>query len=532
MSTHTRRSRILLHASILLVSVVMLVLASDGFADTFTVTGPDDPVPNSCLPGDCSLREAIAAANGNANTDVIQVPAGNYILTRGKLTITGGVQIHGAGATTVEGDGTFPLFDIVGTTSVMLSNLAIRAHGAHAVDSDKRADTILEFVTIPDVDSEVWVGDTAGDSTGSFELRHSQTHSYIACDAVVACRITDSTIQRLQSGVNDLTHTNVEILRSTVDGDGNASLSGVFIVTQGAVTLADTTIRNTASGLVVSAYTFATPSSVLLDHLTYVGNSRPLIVAVPTSVTVVDSDFSDNVACVCGAYPGAIEANAASDWDISGSTFTSNIGNTNLGSAPIGGAVLVKGAAHMAIRNSTFSGNSFSAAVANGARGAAIGYVANSGGTSLLLQHVTIVPPAFAPAGILGTAIGGTGGESGLALTVLNSILRGTCSLDADAMDFNFGNIESPGDTCDLNHASNLVNVSSSALALGALGDHGGVTMTHEPAAGSVAIDNGSTPQCLTVDQRGYARPAGLRCDVGAVEVGAIDDTIFANGFD
>jgi hypothetical protein len=44
---------------------------------------------------------------------------------------------------------------------------------------------------------------------------------------------------------------------------------------------------------------------------------------------------------------------------------------------------------------------------------------------------------------------------------------------------------------------------------------------------GSPAIDAGETPACtdanvaqLLIDQRGYQRPIGARCDIGAVEAG------------
>jgi hypothetical protein len=53
---------------------------------------------------------------------------------------------------------------------------------------------------------------------------------------------------------------------------------------------------------------------------------------------------------------------------------------------------------------------------------------------------------------------------------------------------------------------------------LGALGMNGGQTPTHEPLAGSPAIDNGGTG-CPDEDQRGNDRPAGTACDIGAVEV-------------
>lgn len=72
---------------------------------------------------------------------------------------------------------------------------------------------------------------------------------------------------------------------------------------------------------------------------------------------------------------------------------------------------------------------------------------------------------------------------------------------------------------------------------LGALGDNGGWTPTMLPTMSSPAIDAASAATCAAApvssrDQRGGSRPHGPGCDIGAVEVGADVDMIFANGFD
>ena len=73
----------------------------------------------------------------------------------------------------------------------------------------------------------------------------------------------------------------------------------------------------------------------------------------------------------------------------------------------------------------------------------------------------------------------------------------------------------------------NVVGTSAVPLdpLLGPLADHGGPTLTHRPAAGSVARDHVPSEDCLdedgsalTVDQRGFVRPMGAACDAGAVE--------------
>jgi hypothetical protein len=57
------------------------------------------------------------------------------------------------------------------------------------------------------------------------------------------------------------------------------------------------------------------------------------------------------------------------------------------------------------------------------------------------------------------------------------------------------------------------------------LQSNGGPALTQLPSPGSPAIDNGQTPNCTTIigtpiltDQRGFHRPLGSGCDIGALE--------------
>ncbi len=75
---------------------------------TFTVTRLDDPAPNGCDVGGCSLREAILDANGFIGDDTIVLPAATITLSiagqnedtgaTGDLDITSNITISGAGA--------------------------------------------------------------------------------------------------------------------------------------------------------------------------------------------------------------------------------------------------------------------------------------------------------------------------------------------------------------------------------------------------------------------------------------------------
>jgi hypothetical protein len=106
-----------------------------------------------------------------------------------------------------------------------------------------------------------------------------------------------------------------------------------------------------------------------------------------------------------------------------------------------------------------------------------------------------------------------------------NSIIEGTCDPGGGGSPGGRGSIESPGDTCELNTALNMVNVSSNDLFLGPLLSNGGPTKTHALSLPSVAIDAIEEGLCidaggmqLATDQRGEKRPQGTKCDVGAYE--------------
>jgi hypothetical protein len=80
------------------------------------------------------------------------------------------------------------------------------------------------------------------------------------------------------------------------------------------------------------------------------------------------------------------------------------------------------------------------------------------------------------------------------------------------------GNISSD-DSCGFGIAeADLVDTDPE---LGPLADNGGPTPTMAPPAGSPAIDRVACDPAVAADQRGVARPQGIRCDSGAVEVEA-----------
>lgn len=94
-------------------ALAVALVASPAWAADFTVTKTDDANDGTC-DADCSLREAITAANAAAGRDTVNVPAGTYTLSiegageqanaTGDLDITEEVDIVGAGARTTKVD--------------------------------------------------------------------------------------------------------------------------------------------------------------------------------------------------------------------------------------------------------------------------------------------------------------------------------------------------------------------------------------------------------------------------------------------
>jgi hypothetical protein len=159
----------------------------------------------------------------------------------------------------------------------------------------------------------------------------------------------------------------------------------------------------------------------------------------------------------------------------------------------------------MTLINSTVSG----AAVEYQCGSASEGYgIANDG--TLTITNSTI---AANPAGAL---------DNRNQATVTNSVIDGECAQfgdDAETLSGGY-NIVGGTDACGFDDPTDLVEVSSSDLALGPLTDNGGPTMTYALLPGSVAIDRIPEPMCVVdEDQRGEPRPAGGACDVGAFEV-------------
>jgi CSLREA domain-containing protein len=125
-----------IRTGVVLAASVALAAAANAHAATFTVTRLDDPAPGAC-DSDCSLREAVRAANAGSGGDTISIPAGHIRLriagpgedagATGDLDLTKSVTIAGSGAraTVIDADGGDRVFDIKTGVTALISDVTL-----------------------------------------------------------------------------------------------------------------------------------------------------------------------------------------------------------------------------------------------------------------------------------------------------------------------------------------------------------------------------------------------------------------------
>ena len=208
-------------------------------AASITVTSLADVAAND---GDCTLREAITAANtdtasgaaagecaaGSGADTITFGAAGTITLTTFLPTITSNLSIDGAGAITVSGDSVYRVFGITGGP-VTLSGLVITAGDEAGGGGIDNSGTLA-------VTNSTISGNTADFGGGILN---------VGILTVTNSTISGNTVTGLGGGINNIG--TLTITNSTMSGN-SAGLAGA-IQTIGTLTITNSTISgNTASG--------------------------------------------------------------------------------------------------------------------------------------------------------------------------------------------------------------------------------------------------------------------------------------------
>ncbi len=239
---------------------------------TFTVTKTADTNDGVCN-ADCSLREAIIAANAAAGADTISVPAGTYLLTRtgsddtasgGDLDLTGPTTITGAGAglTLVDSNVAYRVFHIIGAQTITLSDLTIQRGGnqssGSAVHVTGGALTLTNVALLSNTVSSTGNGGALYFSGGSLTMSNSALSGNSAGNNGGAIYTT---------GAVSLT-----ISASAFYSNSAKNGGGLFLNTTGTASFLNSTLsaNSATSGTGGGVRNFGT---LTLTHVTFSGNS-------------------------------------------------------------------------------------------------------------------------------------------------------------------------------------------------------------------------------------------------------------------
>ncbi len=270
-------------------------------AATFNVTRFDDPYPGPCHPGDCTLREAVLASNGNPGPDTIIAPAGDYIL---RLT---GLDLPISDTVTIQGAGGQAVVD------------------ANGLQTGTRAFEVLN----------------GGNAT--FE----QVSAHSGNPAPDADTIARGGVIRVDSG-GSLSITNGAVLQGKAPG---SSAQGGGIYTAGQLALTDVTIADNQSGSGGGLYVDSGGNANVLDSVISSNDaSSGGAVAGTGAAQFAGSLLRDNSA----GFGGAVETNSCGSFRF---TYTTISGNY---AAQEGGAIYVEDA-NVFLSNATVSSNQSSA---------------------------------------------------------------------------------------------------------------------------------------------------------------------------
>jgi CSLREA domain-containing protein len=519
--------------------------------------------------GDCSLREAVEAANTNASvdacgagevlTDTITFDVAGTITVTSQLTATasGPLVVDGGEVIAISGGGTTRVLFIRVDALVSLLNLSITDGMAASLDGGGIANYGQLTLVNTHVDHNQGSHGGGIRNVGALTLINSTLYGNSADRGGAIHNLGTAAIIN-----SSLSYNTSEVAGGAIDNSGTLTVtdSAVFenhapaggaIFSNLALTVKSSAFsENRATedgGAIFNERTLTVSDSTFSENLAEVHGGA--IYNVNSTMTISDSTLSANRA---GAG-GAISCWQGGPYILSHDTLNGNISGN-------GGAVFCQ-EAHILIDNSTLSGNG-GVPVGNG------GAIYNSFGVLTVTNSLLSNNTAYKGGAILNTGamtvtnstISGNEADQGGAVhnarsnatgAITNSTIVENSSKNTGAVFANDGSITltntivassttgadcltlhgvivdggyniSSDDSCGFDPANG--SLPNTDPLVGPLQDNGGPTWTYALLWGSPAVDAGDEAPCPKTDQRGVPRPQdgdgdGLAlCDIGSFE--------------
>jgi len=506
-------------------------------AGTVPVTTCDDS-------GAGSLRDAITNA---VSGDVIDLSAltcsaitleTGLISTVDELTLTG----PGAGQLAIDGNNASRVLEQQGYGMLTIDNLTIR-NGSYVYSGAgvygglapgacilSRSSVTLNAVAIDHCSASGWsVFGGALDTQGALYMTDSAiTGTTAIADATeISATIYGGAVYTKAGYI-----TRSVIDGATVSATSVAAFSGMLgggIFGMYGVVLDQSRVSNVVAHVSAAKISYAkgagvgTPNTVIMTGSTVSGNE------VHGTPGVGQSGAYTYISAIGGGgvYIMTIPRGSVPPSSITGSTISGNAaivdGEPGQYTVGGGGALGTWSPKILPIANSTISGNSA------GVRGGGV-YSRNRGALAFTNSTVT---DNTAPEG---SGIADAADGSAYPFTVTSTIVAGN-HVPTGATSEEIVTVHAIDGSHDLIGSANVAlpdGTLGGDPRLGPLADNGGATLTHALLADSPAIDTGDNEAGLDTDQRGgsYVRVSGAAADIGAFELQAAPDAIFADGFE
>jgi CSLREA domain-containing protein len=460
---------------------------------TLTVTTAADYDDNACSDADCTLREAINAANASSDANTIAFAA-NYTITLGSQlpAVTTAITINGNGAanTIVQASDCNPVtlpngctpaayrvFEVGTTGDLTLNDLTIQngaCSGLCATDGSSGGGVYNAGTTT--ISNVAFIQNSANNNGGGM---------YNASDSsATLTNVTFSANLGAYGGGGLADYTSNPIL-SNVTFSGNTAGG----------TVNGTTYDGFGGGMYNTSSNPQLTNVVFSQNLTNTYGSGGGMYNSNSSPTLTNVSFSDNYAGAGGGMYNSNSSPALTDVLFSINSTLSR-----------GGGIYDDTNSNPTLTNVTFSGNTA------GPQG---GGMYNNGSPTLI--NVTFSGNSANDGGGI---FNGSGIPTLTNTIIANSLNGGDCSGTLNAASA-YNLIE--GSSCGLVNSMNG-NIIGQDPMLDILADNGGFNQTHALLAGSPAIDAGDDTSCNNAggkDQRGVLRPQGTTCDIGAFELEA-----------
>lgn len=526
-----------------------LAVAGGASARTFEVNRVADPVPDGCTRAECTLREAILAANARPGADEVVVRSGR----RYQLQVTGGGEDLGA-------TGDLDVTDLLVLRADARRRAAIDANGLDRV-LDLRARTTLSRLTITGGLLASMGGRGAGVSATGAPVRivRSAIRGNVADGsgvaagglyaldggAVVRSSISGNSATGNSGGLwvageldSPFTMDRVRIVGNEAIG----SFPGGGLITEANVTRARIANNRAATGCggIGAGSDFPFGEGVRLVRSVIEGNEAAsngggglCTSGVGSDVALIRSVVRRNEAGFGGGldisygsglisrsvienntatgHGGGIFAAVAQPLEIRGSTIADNVAGMN------GGGIHTESASEVNITSSTIANNRADV------DGGGIHAINPMGGNATLvtLMFTTIARNVADADGNVSGAGGGIANGLDASYLARGALLGRNsgvgddddCYATVDSQGRNLISVVGGGCMGQFDHPTDLVG----NPGIGQLGRNGGPTKTVPLKRGSRAVDAGGR-DCPARDQRGVRRPQGRRCDIGSFE--------------